>query len=59
MVKEVAERPADATEVSAQIDTLARASLRAASTVTAEEISRRLSELLANPWEPPPEAHRA
>ncbi len=48
--KDPSQRPADAAELLAQVDAAARASMRVLGTVTAEEVSRRLTELLSQPW---------
>src|SRR5690606_8027468 len=48
--KEPSQRPADAGELLAQVEAAARASMRVLGTVTAEEVSRRLTELLSQPW---------
>ncbi len=49
--KQATRRYASARELSEGLEALGRASLRAASTISAEEISERLSDLLQNPWD--------
>src|SRR5690606_13552381 len=50
LAKEASQRPADATELREMVEAAARASMRVLGTVTAEEVSRRLTELLSQPW---------
>src|SRR5690606_14846069 len=48
--KDPAQRPANAGELKAQVEAAARASMRVLGTITADEVSRRLTELLSHPW---------
>lgn len=49
--KDASQRPADASELMVHVEAAARASMRVLGTVTAEEVSRRLTELLSHPWD--------
>ncbi len=50
LAKDPSQRPADATELRVMVEAAARASMRVLGTVSAEEVSRRLTELLSQPW---------